>query len=174
MKIVRIFGEKLFAFHYDNENANELNRLLGLWNDVGYLHRFLKENERDTGTISIEKRIEQIIEDANYLDELLLRLSTNENEKLEYFFKPLRNSEYQFQILSLQKGRKNYLRIYALKIDDDCFVITGGAIKLTHLMEEREHTANELQKLEVAKQFLKANDIYDSDSFYEFLLSTPL
>lgn len=86
----------------------------------------------------------------------------------------MRNSEYQFQILSLQKGRKNYLRIDALRIDDDCFVITGGAIKLTHLMEEREHTANELQKLEVAKQFLKANDIYDSDSFYEFLLSTPL
>ena len=174
MKIVRIFGEKLFAFHYANEDENELGRLLDLWSDVGYLYQFLKENKQDIGSLSIGKLTEQIISDAEYINDFLERLSNNENEKLEYFFKPLYNSEYQFQLLSLQKGRKNYLRIYALRIDENCFVVTGGAIKLTHMMEDREHTARELQKLKVAKQFLKDNDIYDSDSFYEFLLSTAL
>lgn len=174
MKIVRIFGEKLFAFHYDNEDENELNRLLGLWSDVGYLYHFLKDNKQDTGSLPNGKLIEQIITDAEYINDFLEKLSNNENEKLEYFFKPLYNSEYQSRELSLQKGRKSYLRVYALKIDKNCFVITGGAIKFNHLMEDRTHTDNELHKLESAKQFLKEQGVYDSDSFYEFLFDIPL
>ena len=174
MKIVRIFDEKLFAFHYDNEDENELSRLLDLWSDVSYLYQFLKDNKQDIGSLPIGKLTEQILADAEYINDFLERLSNNENEKLEYFFKPLYNSEYQFQLLSLQKGSKNYLRIYALKIDENCFVITGGAIKFTHLMEDRAHTDNELHKLASAKQFLKAHGVHDSDSFYEFLIDIPL
>jgi len=174
MNIVSIFADKLFSFHYDNETENELKRLLSLWNDVSYLHQFLKENAQDSGSIPIEELLHRIIADANYIDDLLYSLSKNQNEKLESFFKPLHNSEYQFQLLSLQKGRKNYLRIYAIKIEENCFVITGGAIKLTQSMRERNHTEKELDKLEKAKEFLKSNGVFDSDSFYEFLMDTPL
>lgn len=176
MKIVSIFAEKLFAFHYADEAENELKRLLNQWNDVAYLYQFLKENEQDVKSnselksTSIETLINQIVTDANRIDDLLKILSSNETKKLDSFFKSLHNSEYQFQTLSLQKGRKNYLRIYALRIDENCFVITGGAIKFHHLMQERVHTNIELQKLEKAKQFLKANDVFDTDSFYEFII----
>ena len=68
-----------------------------------------------------------------------------------------------------QKGRKNYLRIYALRIDKNCFVITGGAIKFTHLMQDRKHTQLELNKIEMCRNYLKENGIIDADSFYEFL-----
>ncbi|MBK8833138.1 MAG: hypothetical protein IPN60_20280 [Saprospiraceae bacterium] len=57
--------------------------------------------------------------------------------------------------MSKQKARKNYLRLYAIRIDEDCFVITGGAIKLTHLMEDSPHTSKELTKLEKARSFLR-------------------
>jgi hypothetical protein len=170
MKIVSIFANKLFAFHYKHERENELARILNLWNDSAYLFQFFNENKQDVDPNRIVELIEQISSDALIIDELLLRLSNSENEKLESFFKPLNNLEYQqFKVLSLQKGRKNYLRIYALKIDENCFVITGGAIKLTHFMKDREHTLAELNKLEKAKQFLKENGVFDSDSFYEFL-----
>lgn len=61
--------------------------------------------------------------------------------------------------------------MYAIKIDDDTFVITGGAIKLPlhHLMNDREHTRVELQKLDSAKSYLDENDVFDEDSFFEFL-----
>ncbi|WP_430613208.1 hypothetical protein [Flavobacterium sp. JP2137] len=61
--------------------------------------------------------------------------------------------------------------MYAIKIDEDVFVITGGAIKLPlqHLMEDRVHTKEELRKLECAKEYLKDNGIFDEDSFFEFL-----
>lgn len=168
MKIVRIFGDQLFAFQYKNDALNELERLLELWTDIGYVYEFLKENKNDIGNQSAELLTEQIIEDATEIDDTLNEISSNKNQRLESFFRPLDNKEYQFKILSKQKGRVNYLRIYALKIDDNCFVITGGAIKFTHLMEERNHTKEELLKLENCRNFLQENQVHDSDSFFEF------
>lgn len=71
----------------------------------------------------------------------------------------------------MQKGRQNCLRLYAIKIDEETFVITGGAIKLPlhHLMEDRDHTIKELQKIKKAQDYLRANQIFDEDSFFEFL-----
>lgn len=37
MKIVSIFAERLFSFHYENEDSNEYERLLDIWTDVSYL-----------------------------------------------------------------------------------------------------------------------------------------
>lgn len=61
--------------------------------------------------------------------------------------------------------------LYAIKIARDTYLITGGAIKLPlhHLMEDREHTTIEKQKLENGREYLRSHGVYDSDSFYEFL-----
>ena len=47
--------------------------------------------------------------------------------------------------------------------------MTGGAIKLTRTMQEREHTLLELQKMEQVRKFLLENGIIDEDSFIEFI-----
>ncbi len=92
-----------------------------------------------------------------------------ESNHFEIFFKSLHNQEYKPKPVSKQKGRKSYLRIYALKIDTNCYVITGGAIKFILLMEERLHTKQELIKIEKCRNYLKENGVLDIDSFYEFL-----
>ncbi|MCU0328251.1 MAG: hypothetical protein MUE53_04605 [Chitinophagales bacterium] len=79
------------------------------------------------------------------------------------------NQEYHIVELSKQKGRKNYLRIFAIKIDKNCFVITGGAIKFHHLNKDRPHTLREMQKLSRCRDYLKENRVFDADSFYEFI-----
>ncbi len=171
MKIVSIFAENLFALHYEGEAENEYERLLNLWNDPEYVYDFLKSNRLDfPTTTNIEIIAKDIFIDADYIDKTLIKITQSTTESLSYFFRPLRNSEYQFKILSLQKGRKNYLRLYAIKIDNNTFVITGGAIKLPlhHLMEEREHTLAELSKLKRVKQYLDENGVFDDDSFFEF------
>lgn len=170
MKIVSIFAAKLFAFHYPNEDVNELRRLLNCWNDIEYIYNFLKENESDIQNRTIEELAEQIIFYAHEIDITLYELSKSKSNRLESFFMPLDNKEYRLKFFSKQKGKINCLRIYALKIDENCFVITGGAIKLTHLMEDREHTTKELQKIDKCREFLKENSIHDSESFYEFLI----
>jgi hypothetical protein len=168
MKIIRIFEDKLFSFQYENEEENEYDRLIELWSDTLYLYEFLKENKQDLPKgYSIESLINQIVENSNRIDDVLL--NGVENNNFELFFKSLNNQEYKTKILSKQKGRKSYLRIYALKIDTNCYVITGGAIKFTLLMEERLHTKNELAKIEKCRNYLKENGVTDTDSFYEFL-----
>lgn len=169
-KIVNIFADKLFAFHYDEAEDNEYDRLMNLWDDTEYIYDFLKKNEADIpGGKSIQRMAEDIVENAYEIDETLIRITENNVESLSHFFKPLHNQEYQMKILSLQKGRQYYLRIYAIKISENVFVITGGAIKLHHLMQDRDHTKEELRKLRSAREYLLANDMFDDESFFEFL-----
>lgn len=166
MKIVRIFGERLFAFQYEGEEYNEYARLMGLWTDPLYLRDFLKEN-LPSGE-SLNDMIMAIRKDSENFDDAIAAVAADNNQKMDVFFKPLHNQEYHVRSLSKQKARKNYLRLYAIRIDKDCFVITGGAIKLTHLMEESPQTRKELAKLEKARFFLKDQGITDVDSFFEF------
>lgn len=133
------------------------------------MHNFIYRHKHDIAGHSVETIVQQILDNIEEIEQRLYEFATGEFGKLDEFFKPLDNLEYQFKVLSRQKGRKNYLRIYAIKIDENCFVITGGAIKFTHLMEEREHTIKELKKLDRCKQFLKEHGVFDNDSFYGFL-----
>lgn len=171
MEILPIFAGKLYAFRYDYEEYNhdndtEYDRLLKLWINVEYLKSFaMKYAIQDVDTF-----VDTIPDNADEIDDFLIGLE-NSNEPLETYFQPLFDSERGFKILSLQKGKlkRNILRLYAIKIDDNCFVITGGAIKLAQTMQEHPETNKELLKLNRAKSFLGLNDIIDKESFYEYL-----
>lgn len=171
MEILRIFEGKLYAFRYDDEDYKfdddtEYDRLIDLWTDVEKLKTFA-----DTYSIpDVDTFVETVLDNANEIQDFLDDIEDN-NEPLETYFQPLFDSERGFKILSLQKGKlkRNILRLYAIKIDDSCFVITGGAIKLAQTMQDHPDTQKELPKLERAKAFLNSEDIFDIDSFYEFI-----
>lgn len=176
MKIVSIFEDKLYAFHYDGEEENEYDRLINLWYDPSYLYEFLTQNEADwrenlqSKNYTKQQLVHLLLEDAEYIDDKLIEITESTSQKLSSFFKPLNNNEYKCDVqLSMQKGRKSYLRLYAIRIEDNVFVITGGAIKFHHLMEDRPHTKNELSKIKKARDYLKAQSILDEDGFNDFL-----
>jgi hypothetical protein len=54
-------------------------------------------------------------------------------------------------------------------LDPGIYVITGGAIKLTRTMQEREHTLRELVKMEKVRSHLLANNIVDKESFDDYM-----
>lgn len=62
---------------------------------------------------------------------------------------------------------RSWLRIYVLKTTDEAYLITGGAIKLTRSMQEREHTRLELVKMKQCECLLKELGIYDLEGFHE-------
>lgn len=173
MEVVPIFAPKLYAFHYQNESENEYDRLIENWTDVNYLHKFAKENLKN---IDVESYVKKRLEDAEQIIDIINEIKKNKTAKLETFFRPLHDNEYTLKPLSLQKGkvehkyRKNDLRIYAIKIDDNCFVITGGAIKLSQAMSDNEFTKEELKKLDKCKNFLTKNEVSDKESFFEIIL----
>ena len=66
--------------------------------------------------------------------------------------------------------------LYSLPADDisagtesGIYIITGGAIKLTRTMQEREHTLRELVKMERVRSHLLANNIVDKESFDDYM-----
>lgn len=166
MKIVDIFAEQLYAFHYQNEEDNEFDRLMDNWTDVNYLRTYAKENNIE----NINQFVRNKLKDAEQIQDLLEEITTN-NEPLEYYFRPLFDTEQRVKILSLQKGKigKNGLRLYAIKIDENLFVITGGAIKMSQTMQGHPDSNQELEKIKKAKLLLQNNEVIDSDSFYELI-----
>jgi hypothetical protein len=165
MKIVRIFADHLFAFQYENEVDNEYDRLMEFWTNVAWLSDFARKNQ----VTNVIKFIENILKDAEQIQDFLENLNQF-NHSYGFYFEPLQDSE-RTKILALQKGKiiRNQLRYYAIKLDDNCFVITGGAIKMSQKMVEHPDTANELIKLKHARAFLNKNGVFDEDSFYELL-----
>lgn len=102
---------------------------------------------------------------ANWLDPAFLE---DFFANLDELFRPLENQRIREMILSREKAKgkrqsthSSWLRIY---------LITGGAIKLTHLMAEREHTLNELKKMEMVRNYLLDNGIVDADGIKEYTL----
>ena len=96
---------------------------------------------------------------------------------LDYLFRPLENQRIHEMLLSREKAKgkrssthNSWLRIYAIKLDEGTYLVTGGAIKLTHLMAEREHTLNEFRKMEMVRNYLLDNGVRDADGIKEDLL----
>lgn len=180
MKFVRIIEnyDHLWAVKSQNKEDDELTDLFNKWNNIEYLLNFFTENFEDLKDFFHIERISQAIsdtmDDAEALEELILDFPYTEN--LDELFKPLDITDTRASELSREKARNwdrerhaSWLRIYAIRLEPNIYVVTGGAIKLTRTMQEREHTTVELEKLNCCKAYLKANGVFDKDSFVELI-----
>ncbi len=170
MKFVTIFAGKLFSFHYEGERLDEYSRLRDRWNDPEYVFDFAEKNEEQITRMgySTDTFVEHVLSDAEKLEDLLLEYE-NDDSSIDFCFQPLHDQESMCKRLSLQKKKCKFLRLYAIRIDKDCFVITGGAIKITRTMQEHPDTDRELQKLNHCRNFLQLNGVFDNDSFFEII-----
>ncbi len=169
MKIIDIFADvfpgHLFSVVWDDINA--LDVLFQNWTSVLYLRNYAHKNSIK----NVKSFVTAVTEEIGTLDAFFIYVVERKVD-LNQFFRPLYNAEYFEKVLSLQKGKfKNHmLRIYAIKIESNCFLITGGAIKLTHTMQEHPDTLLELKKLNKVKNFLINEGILDKDSIEEYVL----
>ena len=168
MIIIDTFVPCLFAFKYSDDLADELERVFDEWEDPMFLNEFFEENQSEI-SISIEEAIIKVKSEAVFLRKKLLDLANSTPNKLNELFKNLNNNEYTLKELAQQKARNRWLRLYAIKIDKDTYVITGGAIKFDnqHLMQHNPYTNKELIKINNCRDYLKEQGVYDADSFQE-------
>lgn len=171
-------NENLWAVRYDDCLDNVLDTILDQWNDVSWLRSFFKQNIGDLASYfkitDVNQAIYDTIEDSERLQCLILDISPDAN--LDRIFRPLDNNRTTEMYLGKEKARlrdthrhASWLRIYAIKLDPGIYVITGGAIKLTRTMQEREHTLVELARMEKVRNFLIEKGICDMDSFKDYL-----
>lgn len=169
MEIINIFAPCLYSFKFSDQEYDEFYRVFyDEWTNPLFLYEFFELNEKDIN-ITIEEAIEKVKREADFLRNMILDYSEDEPNTLSQIFKNLSNSEYRETELSQKKARNKWLRLYAIKIDENNYVITGGAIKLDnqHLMKDKEHTRKELIKINRCRDFLKEEGVIDDDSFQE-------
>ena len=163
MEIVPIFGKNLFAKKYTGDKKNVFRKLFDFWNNPLKLDAFFEKNKNDLvngyyGTLTIEDAIFKTTEYAKEFKNEFKKLSNVESDELlkglDRIFEPLHISTHKVFKLKQSKSKNNWLRIYGLKVEDDTYIITGGAIKLTRTMQERKHTNNELKMLNNVRKYL--------------------
>jgi len=184
MKFVSIFGDEecLLSVKGDYETFSEFDTIFRNWTDIEYLDTFFTTNEIDLKRpfwegISVEQAIIETRNEAIKFRQHLRRISKKvPSERLVLLlrlFQPLKKNQTATPFLEKKKAyglkNKTWLRIYALKFGEDKYIITGGAIKLTDNMVEREHTREELRKLEACKRFIIDEGIVDEDGVIELL-----
>lgn len=171
-------NENLWAVRYDNCIDNVLDTILDQWNDVTWLRAFFKQNIEDLASYfkitDVNEAIYDTIEDSERLQCLIMDISPEAD--LDRIFRPLENNRTSEMLLGKEKAKlkdtphhASWLRLYAIKLEPGIYVITGGAIKLTRTMQEREHTLLELARMEKVRRYLLDNNIADMDSFQDYL-----
>lgn len=148
------------------------------WNNANYLLDFFLDNLDDLqGFFHVGKvsdAIKDTMEDADVLERLILDFPYS--EQLDGLFHPLSLADNRVHELTREKARNwdrkrhaSWLRVYAIRVEPNVYIITGGAIKLTAKMQDREHTQRELDKLNACRDFLQVNGIFDQDSFIDYI-----
>lgn len=187
MKIVSTFAvveESLYAVLFDteldavdedgnsisNENLHEFRRLFDFWKDQTRLRDFFEEHETDLnedywGGITIDDAIEKTRSEAKELERILIEFAeegkTKRLKNLSMLFKPLSDGkiEKDFEKDKVRvDGKKTWIRLYAIRIEANLFVVCGGAIKLRKTLNDRNYLLQELDKLEITRKYLMDED----------------
>jgi hypothetical protein len=191
MQIVSIFvkddsqSEGLHAFSFDDE-IEEFSRIFKLWRDTKYIQDYLNQNIENLESgyykySSIDEVIDDIRNQAISLQKLILQYAENgfntKGDNLQMLFKPLDNRESSIPLHQETKAKpdkkeykKPIIRLYAIRIDANTFILTGGLIKLTERMDQCPYGIIELDKIKQAKSFLKQQGIKfeeDLDNYYD-------
>lgn len=179
MKFDKILDNNtLWAVRYDGDKENALQMLFAQWSDSEWLVDFFLANMSDLTSYfkitDINQAIYDTIDDSMKLQCLILDISPDVN--LDQLFRPLENDRTSEMLLGKEKAKiknrrqhSSWLRIYAIKLEPGCYIITGGAIKLTRTMQEREHTLAELKKMEEVRNFLLDGGAIDTDGFIDYM-----
>lgn len=172
---------RLWAVRYEGHPDNILAMTFEKWNDHDWLRDFFVANSCDLSSYfkitNLNQAIYDTISDAQEMECVIL--DSISSDKLDSLFKPLENLRASEVLLGKEKakGARNFrhdswLRLYAIRFQRNSYLVTGGAIKLTRTMKEREHTLEELRKLENVRNFLLSEGAYDIDGFYDLIQNT--
>jgi hypothetical protein len=192
MEFITIFDKVLYSFKDANTDEgeqifdSEWDKTYAKWMDHTYVYEFMEENEKYLSSpyfkkfpITKQEARQQIYDEALNIKLILKEacLNARSGMPLDHFFKPLNNNESSFKSLATTKGKSlikiksktRLLRVYAIRIDANVFVLTGGAIKLVEFLKEHNETYTEQLKMDRVRSFLNENGIADEDGFFELI-----
>ena len=184
MKIVGTFAivnKCLLAVQFDGRESDEFDLLFTKWQDIAFLKQFFEDNISDLkrgffGDITVREAVFRTIKEAKQMHTRIKRIAKeglNDSDKTlqDLVFTQLHKDDFSIQHLQSKAYGQTYhswLRLYAVRIEANLYVVSGGAIKLTKTMQERSHLIVELNKLKATVEYLREEGLFDGED-YDFI-----
>lgn len=178
MEIIAIYRPYIYSIKHDAAVLNEFDRLFGQWSDLGSVLQFFDTYQEFlntpfwSGVTGPEDAALQVLNEARELRSLFDEMNKNtrdgDEDDFDSHFRYL-DGKYKYELewppmKSYGTRRPSFLRIYAIRMDTNTYLITGGGIKLTEKIQDapglKDHVLSDIDKV---RDFLKANGIFDSD-----------
>lgn len=188
LTILPIFTEQnqgIYAIKLKHEVLDELEKLENNWSNPEYLRAFFKEHQDLLSTgkyedYTINEAVIKTLKDGQVLLDQLFDYAEVGFEdpecNLSAFFTPLHESD-KSKLLPYEQCKaygvhidNGWLRIYAIRLSVNTYIVTGGGIKLVRKMQESKYLEAELSKLKLTQELLKANGILDGDDLENITL----
>lgn len=182
MKIISIFAPDtyLFSIQYDEQEEDEYTRLLYTeWNELDKVLGFMQENSELLKTDYTWDKIKspflaasQVLKEADDLRELFHELNKNTkngkhpnyDDHFQFLNGPYKNVYELVPVKSYGNEKPSLLRIYAIKLDTNKYLITGGGIKLCRKIQDSPGIKNDvLKNINKVRNFLIKNGITSED-----------
>jgi len=167
-----IIEDALYAILWEGELHNSLDQMAISYTDAAFLHQYFHENVEKltyyknpsyTPSDAAMRTQREAIALIQELKDLASDSLTGNSNSLDDLFEPLHAVDvYSHPRYYTDVKAKGYpdeapwLRVYAVKCDDDLYVITGFGLKLVRDMRDDPELVTELQKLEIATDYLRS------------------
>lgn len=180
MNIVPLFPPYLYSVQYgDGDSLDEYHRLFSLWHDIDYVQGYFEKHSPEMNVdfwgelvdpeLATDRTFDEAYDLEDYIEELNQNTAHGMVPDFDEFFEPL---DGEFGYIFLQTPMKAYgtqnpslLRLYAIKLKPNCYLITGGGIKYCRKMDESPELKAEIEKLKMVRSFLQKLGIEDEEDF---------
>lgn len=161
-----IVEDALYAIEWEGEGTDCFDLFLQKMTNVEFLRKYFKYHQSKLRYFkqvrNIDDAVINTIEEIGYIEDALIEHAEcgkefQSIEHLSLLFEPLddRIGILEFGLSKL-KGHDYFspwIRLYAIKVSKNKYVITGGGIKLVEKMQDDPFLTKELDKLRIAKQY---------------------
>ena len=179
MDVEEIYKPYIYSIKYDGQEDNEFDRLFDAWNNMTGLVEFMQTNQKYLDnpiwgeSYTPEKAARKVRDEAVELDDLLFNLCKNADEgkqpDFDSHFKFLDGKYQVYEYVPMKSygpGTPSFLRMYAIKLKSNLYVITGGGIKLADSIQKSPDLKNHvLQNIDKVRTWLIKNGIMDEQDF---------
>lgn len=177
MRLEKIYEPYIYSIKYEGQEDNEFDRLFDAWSDMSYLENFMMTNKKYLdnpiwGVVySPEKAAATVRDEANDLNDLLYELYKHsfygEKPDFDSHFRFLDGKKYRdvleyIPMKSYGTYNPSFIRIYAIKLKNNQYIITGGGIKLADSIQDSPDLKNHvIQNIDRVRAWLISNGIMD-------------
>ncbi len=167
----KIVENKLYAIK-SNGDSDVFQECFELWEDTLYLYRFFKDRPHALHfyRVDVKQAAQMVINESQQFHTDILEIAHGKRRATsldEAVFVPLHeNDGFDLPLIEAKAyGKLNgfsFLRLYAVRLKDGCYIVVGGLIKTGEALQDFEEGIEILEKLREMTRFLRKKGFEDA------------